>query len=110
MHPPAGRHREDGGKRVPVSRIYGLGCAHDGSVLAEFVATFWPDRTRGANHEYVNDYAGSAPHEDLAETFTSMVWGWTPAGEVIAAKTELIAADPGLAALAIELRAILDAD
>ncbi len=86
----------------------GLGCAHDGSVLAEFVAAFWPDGTRGADHEYVNDYAGSAPHEDLAETFTSMVWGWTPDGEVIDAKTDLIAADAALATLATDLRALLD--
>ncbi|MCH1434621.1 MAG: hypothetical protein L7U56_03040 [Acidimicrobiales bacterium] len=91
-----------GGERIE------LGCAHAGSVLADFTAAFWPDRTRGDDAEYVNDYAGSAPHEDLAETFTSMVWGWTPAGEVIDAKTAMLAADPGLAALATELRVLLD--
>ncbi|MEM9520092.1 MAG: hypothetical protein AAGA37_12280 [Actinomycetota bacterium] len=85
-----------------------LGCAHDGSVLAEFTARFWADRERGADHEYVNDYAGTAPHEDLAETFTAMVWGWTPAGETIADKVDVIAADPGLARLATDLRALLD--
>ena len=86
-----------------------LGCAHEGSVLAEFVSEFWPDREAGPVDEYVNAYAGTAPHEDLAETFTSMVWGWTPAGDVIDAKVELIGADPGLVNLAIEVRELLDA-
>ena len=70
------------------------GCAHRRfGALAEFTAAFRPDRTRGDDADYVNDYAGSAPHEDLAETFTSMVWGWTPIGEVIDAKTAMLAAD-----------------
>ncbi|MEM9467282.1 MAG: hypothetical protein AAGA90_18050 [Actinomycetota bacterium] len=87
----------------------GLGCAHDGTVLADFVAAFWADREAGPADEYVNDYAASAPHEDLAETFTSMVWGWTPSGEVIDAKVAMLAADPGLVDLAVEIRALLDA-
>ncbi|MEM8708067.1 MAG: hypothetical protein AAGE98_16510, partial [Actinomycetota bacterium] len=85
-----------------------LGCAATGTVLAEFAATFWPDGDNGGGStEFVNDYAASSAHEDLSETFTSMVMGWTPAGDVIAAKVALIEADPELSALAAELRAIL---
>jgi hypothetical protein len=86
-----------------------LGCAHDGSVLADFVATFWPTGEAGPTDDHVNAYASTAPHEDLAETFTSMVWGWTPSGVVIDAKVEMLAADPDLVALAVDLRALLDA-
>ena len=86
-----------------------LGCAYAGTVLADFVAAFWPDREAGPVHEYVNAYASTAPHEDLAETFTSMVWGWTPDGAVIDAKVEMLGRDPDLVALAVELRALLDA-
>ena len=86
-----------------------LGCAHEGTVLADFVATFWADREAGPAGDHVNDYAASAPHEDLAETFTSMVWGWTPTGETIDAKVELLSADPDLVALAIDVLARIDA-
>ncbi len=85
-----------------------LGCAHTGSILAEFVATFWPDGVAGEAHEHVNDYAASAAHEDLAETFTAMVLGWAPSGEVIDAKIAMIAADPELGRLADELKSRLD--
>ena len=85
-----------------------LGCARSGTVLAEFAAAFWPDGDPGERTgDFVNDYAASAAHEDLAETFTSMVLGWTPAGEVIDAKVALIESDPELAALADQLRAAL---
>ncbi|MEM8708330.1 MAG: hypothetical protein AAGE98_17835 [Actinomycetota bacterium] len=85
-----------------------LGCASAGTVLAEFAAVFWPDGDPGERSgDFVNDYAASAAHEDLSETFTSMVMGWTPAGDVIDAKVALIEADPELAALADELRTIL---
>lgn len=92
-----------GGEQIP------LGCAHDGTVLADFIATFWATGEPGPAHEFVNAYAASAAHEDLAETFTSMVWGWTPSGEVIDAKVDLIASDPGLVELAIDVRELLDA-
>jgi len=85
-----------------------LGCAFRGSVLAEFATTFWPDDVAdGPTGDYVNEYAMTSAHEDLAETFTSMVLGWTPGGEVIAAKVALIEADPQLAALVAELRITL---
>ena len=84
-----------------------LGCAHEGSVLAEFAATFWPDGTGGPTHEHVNDYAASAVHEDLAETFTALVLGWAPAGETIDAKIALLQADAELAELSADLRSRL---
>lgn len=85
-----------------------LGCARAGTVLARFAAAFWPDGDPGEHTgDFVNDYAASAAHEDLAETFTSMVLGWTPTGEVVDAKVALIESDPELAALAAQLRAIL---
>lgn len=85
-----------------------LGCAFAGSLLADFATAFWPDdEPVGPSGDFVNDYAMTSVHEDLAETFTSMVLGWTPAGDVIAAKVAMLEADPELAALAAELRAIL---
>lgn len=88
-----------------------LGCAAPGSVLAEFAAAFWSDASAATVEtradEFVNDYAASGAHEDLAETFTSMVLGWTPEGEVIAAKVALIESDPELAQLAADLREIV---
>lgn len=85
-----------------------LGCAFTGTVLARFATTFWPDDVAtGPSGDFVNEYAMTSVHEDLSETFTSMVMGWTPAGDVIAAKVAMIEADPELAALAAELRAVL---
>lgn len=85
-----------------------LGCAFDGTLLATFSTTFWPDGgIVGPTGDYVNEYAMTSVHEDLSETFTSMVLGWTPAGEVIAAKVAMLEADPELSALAAELRARL---
>ena len=85
-----------------------LGCAFAGSLLAEYAATFWPDGTAvGPAGDYVNDYAMTGAHEDLAETFTGMVMGWMPQGHVVAAKVAMLAADPELATLAEEFRTSL---
>jgi hypothetical protein len=88
-----------------------LGCADDGTILARFAARFWSDGADGATPTsapdpsgFVNDYASSAPHEDLAETFTAWVLGWPVDGATIEAKIEMLAADPELAGLAGELR------
>lgn len=87
-----------------------LGCAFDGTVLARFAQTFWSGGVAsGPSGDYVNEYAMTAAHEDLAETFTSMVFGWTPAGDVIAAKVAMLEADPELGALAAGLRDALAA-
>lgn len=82
-----------------------LGCAEAGSVLADFADRFWPDdEPSDHGHDFVNDYAGSAAHEDLAETFTAWVLGWPVDGASIEAKIEMLAADPELATLAADLR------
>ena len=52
----------------------------------------------------MNDYARSAAHEDLAETFTAWVLGWPVEGETIDAKIAMLEADPELARLARTLR------
>lgn len=85
-----------------------LGCAAAGTVLAEFAARFWPDDVASVDaQDYVNGYASTAAHEDLAETFTAWVLGWPVEGAVIDAKIEMLAADPELASLADSLRARL---
>lgn len=82
-----------------------LGCAAPGSVLAEFATRFWPgDVADDDAAHFVNDYAASAAHEDLAETFTAWVLGWPVEDAMIEAKIQMLAADPALAALADTLR------
>lgn len=82
-----------------------LGCAESTSVLAQFANRFWPgDRPSNDEAGFVNDYASSGAHEDLAETFTAWVLGWPVSGPVIDAKIEMLATDPVLDALAVELR------
>jgi hypothetical protein len=85
--------------------VMALGCAAPGTVLAEFAARFWPgDVADDDPAHFVNDYAASAAHEDLAETFTAWVLGWPVEDAVIEAKIDMLAADPALAALADTLR------
>jgi len=85
-----------------------LGCAAPGSVLAVFADRFWPgDVAAGVDDDFVNAYASTSAHEDLAETFTAWVLGWPLEGAVIDAKIEILAADSELAALAASLRAEL---
>ncbi len=86
---------------VPMS----LGCAAEGTILAQFATRFWPGGAQAAlPADFVNDYAASAPHEDLAETFTAWALGWPVEGATIEAKIEMLAADPELAGLARDLR------
>ena len=84
-----------------------LGCAAPGSVLAAFATRFWSDDSAAAvnDTDFVNDYASTSAHEDLAETFTAWVLAWPVEGDVIDAKIAMLAADPELAALADGLRA-----
>lgn len=85
-----------------------LGCAEAGSVLAEFTDRFWPgDEGSALGDDYVNEYASTAAHEDLAETFTAWVLGWPIDGAVVEAKIEMISADAELAELATALRSRL---
>ena len=82
-----------------------LGCAESGTVLAEYASRFWPGDVAGADlADFVNDYAATSAHEDLAETFTAWVLGWPVEGAVIEAKIALISSDSGLANLADGLR------
>ena len=86
-----------------------LGCAATGSVLADYATAFWPgDEGSDDEDDYVNDYAMTQAHEDLSETFTAMVLGWTVSGGQVDAKIAMLEADPQLAALAVELRTSLD--
>ncbi len=80
-----------------------LGCAAPGTVLAGFADRFW---SPGSDEEadFVNEYAMSGAHEDLAETFTAWVIDWPVEGAAVDAKIEFLAADPGLAHLADALR------
>ncbi|MDW3220141.1 MAG: hypothetical protein R8F63_16130 [Acidimicrobiales bacterium] len=85
-----------------------LGCAAAGSVLSDFAERFWPgDVASGDPADFVNDYASTAAHEDLAETFTGWVLGWPTDSATVDAKIATLAADPELAALAADLRARL---
>jgi hypothetical protein len=85
-----------------------LGCAEAGSALATFADRFWPgDVASTTGADFVNDYASTSAHEDLAETFTAWVLGWPVEGAVIDAKIELLSGEPELAELADSLRAEL---
>ncbi|GJM37239.1 MAG: hypothetical protein DHS20C19_06060 [Acidimicrobiales bacterium] len=85
-----------------------LGCAVAGSVLSAFAERFWPGDVGSTQaEEFVNDYASTAAHEDLAETFTGWVLGWPLEGATVEAKIAMLSADPDLAALAADLRARL---
>ncbi|GEM_PF-2012582 len=88
-------------------RLIPLGCAADGTVLATFADRFWPegDPSRDPN-DFVNDYAATAVHEDLAETFTAMVLEWPVNNETVEAKIALLASDGELALLAAEILAL----
>jgi hypothetical protein len=78
-----------------------LGCAEADSLLARFADRFWPcDLGSAFADDYVNDYASTAAHEDLAETFTAWVLGRPIEGEVIEAKIEMLSADAEMAELA----------
>jgi hypothetical protein len=85
-----------------------LGCATADSVLARFADRFWPDDVGSPiGTDFVNEYASTAAHEDLAETFTAWVLGWPVDGATAKAKVEMLASEPELAVLAVELRARL---
>ncbi|MFQ5557720.1 MAG: hypothetical protein ACE5GB_09480 [Acidimicrobiales bacterium] len=84
-----------------------LGCAGPGSVLARFGRRFWPEGAATVTGEsaFVNSYAASAVHEDLAETFTAWVFDWTiEPGTVAEAKVGLLADDAEMTAVREQLR------
>jgi hypothetical protein len=85
-----------------------IGCALGGSALADWAGAFWTDPTQPADFDrehFVSEYAASAVHEDLAESFLAYVAhpeeADTPA---LAAKLAFFDAHPELATLAAEVR------
>jgi hypothetical protein len=88
--------------------VIALGCAEAGTVLSRFADRFWPADVPSSDEDgFVNDYASTSAHEDLAETFTAWVLGWPVEDPTVTAKIEMLTADPELAALADSLRANL---
>jgi hypothetical protein len=85
-----------------------IGCASRSSALAEWAETFWSDPMAPAtfdNDEFVSEYAASAVHEDLAETFLAYVLeDHPPRSERIAEKLEFFDTHPELAAAATQVR------
>ncbi len=93
------------GTDVPCSGVsMEVGCADAESVMARFAERFWPDgMATGLSADYVDDYAASGPHEDLAETFVAWVSGWPVGSPEVEAKIEMLSTDPQLASLAASL-------
>lgn len=81
-----------------------LGCAAPSTVLADFAAEFWPNGPVDDAAAFVNDYASTAAHEDLAETFTAWVLDWPVTGETARAKVAWLQADDELRRLGEDLR------
>jgi hypothetical protein len=70
-------------------RLLEIGCAHAGSLLAEYADQFWnglPEPAPYSESAFVTQYAAESAHEDLAETFMFWVYGDKPASSAIAAK------------------------
>ncbi len=82
-----------------------VGCAFSGSLMARYAERFWPGGAVDAPPSALADvYAASAPHEDLAETFTAWVAGWPVVSADVASRIEMLSADPEIAPLAAEIR------
>lgn len=82
-----------------------LGCAEADTILTRFAERFWPEDVASTlEDDFVNDYASTAAHEDLAETFTAWVLGWPIEDATVKAKIEMLTSDSELAALADTLR------
>jgi len=82
-----------------------VGCAFPGSLMALYSQRFWPGGELGSPVEaLVDSYAATAPHEDLAETFTAWVAGWPVVSADVEARIDLMSADPRLSELAREIR------
>jgi hypothetical protein len=89
------------GVRVPI------GCAIAGSTLAAWADAFWPDPAGTARYDrdrFVSEYAASAVHEDLAETFLAYVLDEDPRSPIIAEKFAFFDGHPDLALVAQQAR------
>jgi len=86
-----------------------VGCAASGSLMARWAIAFWPEGVDDSTpSESVDDYATTAPHEDLAETFTAWVAGWPVESSHVQARIDMLAADPIMNSLAAEIRGSQD--
>lgn len=82
-----------------------VGCAFPGTLMARYAERFWPGNEVDAPAEaLVDPYAATAPHEDLAETFTAWVAGWPVVSVDVAARIDMMSSDPRLSVLAEEIR------
>jgi len=82
-----------------------VGCAAVGSFMARWAETFWPGGMVDSDAaDLVDSYAATGPQEDLAETFTAWVASWPVRSASVAARIDMLAADPAMSLLATELR------
>ena len=82
-----------------------LGCAEADTILTRFAERFWPEDVASTlEDDFANDYASTAAHEDLAETFTAWVLGWPIEDATVKAKIEMLTRDSEQAAMADTLR------
>src|SRR5699024_8309926 len=87
-----------------------IGCAIDGSVLADWAEQFWADAMASSEYDrerFVSEYAASAVHEYLAETFLAYVLAERPRSPEIAAKFSFFDAHEDLALAAEQVRIAL---
>ncbi len=86
-----------------------VGCAAPGSLMAQWASAFWPGGILDASpSDLVDPYAATAPHEDLAETFTAWVADWPVESSRVRDRYEMLAADPTINLLATQIRNQLD--
>jgi len=82
-----------------------VGCAAPGTFMARWAQRFWPGGVVDSElSELVDPYAATGPQEDLAETFTAWVAGWPVESVSVEARIEMLASDPMMSALAMEIR------
>lgn len=85
------------------------GCAQPESLMGRYAARFWPGgRADASPSDLVDDYASTAAHEDLAETFTAWVADWPISSSDVQSRIDMLAADPVIAALEAEIHSLLD--
>ncbi len=86
-----------------------VGCARASSLMARYASRFWPDGIVDATSaSLVDEYAATAAHEDLAETFTAWVADWTISSSAVESRMEFLAGDPVMSSLEAEIGNRLD--
>jgi hypothetical protein len=86
-----------------------IGCTRRGSALAAWTESFWPEASASFDpHRFVNEYATTGPHEDLAETFVVFVYGGGQAdAPVVREKLAFLASWPELVEARTHVRTAL---